>query len=410
MTNLAFSRPRALKRASTRLVLALIAIVFGCIAVMQSLAIVIQKRAPAEAHELAPGNGVITGRFSGSLSGLDATPQVRMQADRLARLALRQDPSAISAAATLGINAYIRGDTPAARRLFAYVQKLSRRNLQMQLWAINDAVARNDLPDLLTHYDIALRTSPDASALLFPTLTAAIANPEIRTALARTLGRQPAWANEFLAYVLGHGTDPQTTASLFQAVSRLGGSISDQGTTGVINALIVAGKLDQAWAYYVSLHPGASRARSRDPNFENTSEAPSTFDWNPVEDDSLSASIQPGNRHGGALSFAAPPSVGGQVVRQTQMLPAGDYVFEGRSEGIDQPDDARPYWSLSCNGGRELGRIDVPNSTVANGLFRGRFSVPADCPVQTLALTVEPSSNVSGVTGQVDRALLRPAG
>jgi hypothetical protein len=393
---------------AARLVLALIAVALGCIAVMHSLAMVVQKRSLREAHALAPGNGLITGELSSELSGPKATGQGRVQADRLARLALRQDPTAIDAGAALGLNAQIRGNTQLARRLFAYVQALSRRDLPTQLWAIGDAIERNDLSAALTHYDIALRTSPDASSLLFPPLAMGTADPTIRAALARTLARQPAWANDFMGYVITNDTDPEAAASLFQMISHLHGTVPDQYSAGVINALIRAGKIDQAWAYYASLHPGASRRVSRDPTFESHTQAPSEFDWVPIGDGNISASIQPDGRHGGALIFAAPPSIGGLVARQIELLPSGDYILEGRSEGIDQSDDAKPYWSLSCNGGSELGRVDVPNSSVANGRFGGHITVPADCPVQVLALNIRPSSNVSGVTGQIDRALLRP--
>lgn len=91
------------------------------------------------------------------MSGLETAR--RREADRLARLALRQDPTAVAALATLGLNAQIRGDTNSARRYFAYSDKLSRRSLTTRLWAIEDAVARDDIPAALRNYDVALRTS-----------------------------------------------------------------------------------------------------------------------------------------------------------------------------------------------------------------------------------------------------------
>jgi hypothetical protein len=409
MTGNRLLRRWAPKEAGIRLALSLVAALLGYLAVMHALAMVIQKRSPGGAHALAPGNGFITGELAGKLADSDATAQDRVQVDRLARLALRQDPTSADAAAALGLNAQIRGDRRSARRLFAYVQALSRRNVQTQLWEIGDAIDRNDVPAILTHYDIALRTSSDVSPLLFHTIAMMDVDPNFLAALARTLARQPAWANAFFDYIVVNGKDPGTTASLFEAVIHLGGNIPDENSASVINALIGAGRLEQAWAYYAATHPGAARDMSRDPRFQNQTEAPSAFDWTPIDDGSISASIQPDGHLGGILTFAAPPSIGGQAARQIEMLPSGNYVIEGRSEGIDQTQDARPYWSLSCNDGRLLGRVDLPNSKVASGLFRGRFTVPADCPIQVLALDLRPSSAVSGVTGQIDRAVLRPA-
>lgn len=397
------------KELGVRVLLALVFAGLGYTAVTQSLAMVVQKQSPGEAHELAPNNGFITSQLASKLSGPSATGPDRKRADKLARMALRQDPTTVDAAVVLGLNMQIHGDTEFARRPFAYAQALSRRNLQAQLWAIDDAVTRGDLRTILRHFDIALRTSPIASAILFPILTTAIVEPEIRAALAQAIAQKPAWANNFMGYIVGSGTNPETMASLFQAVSRLGGVIPDQDSSGVINLLVSASKFDQAWNYYASLHSSVSRRRSRDPEFRNSTEFPSPFDWIPINDGSVSAVIQPGADGGAVLVFAAPPSIGGQIVRQVEMLPPGKYELEGRSEGIDQSVDARPYWSLSCRNGPELGRADVPNSTIANGRFSGHFVVPADCPIQVLAFNVRPSSNISGVAGQIKRALLRSA-
>lgn len=147
---------------------------------------------------------------------------------------------------------------------------------------------------------------------------------------------------------------------------------------------------------------------SRDPNFGATLKLPAAFDWIPIETTGISTSIQSAPE-GGVFEFAAAPSVGGLLLQQVQMLPPGAYVLEGHSAEVDQPANTRPYWTLACRDGRELGRIELPNSTVTSGRFAGRFVVPADCPVQTLALNARASSAISGTTGKIDWALLQPA-
>ena len=97
-------------------------------------------------------------------------------------------------------------------------------------------------------------------------------------------------------------------------------------------------------------------------------------------------------------------------MQQTQLLPPGSYRISGRSRGIDQAERSRPYWVLLCQDGRELGRVEVPNSDVANGEFAGRISVPGDCAVQTLSLIARASDDIAGVSGQIERAMLVPAG
>lgn len=399
---------------AVRIALALVAAVVGSWSVMQSLAWVERGVAPELAHRLAPGDGRITAILSEKLSNPEATPAERAEADRLAKLALRQDPTAVQAVATLGIDAQLRGDIARARRIFAYAQLLSRRDLRTQLWAIEDAVSRGDIAGALKQYDITLRTSTFAPDLLFPVLSGAIADPAIRTALIHTLAAKPAWTQSFVeyvaiyGYVATNGLDPRNVFSLFVGLRRAGVPISENARTVLVNALLSGKFHDDAWRYYASVRPGADRRISRDPRFAATLDTPSLLDWVPIDDAGISASIQHGDR-GGVFDFFAPASVGGAMLRQMQLLPTGSYVLRGHSLDIDQPDGSRPYWTLACQDGRELGRVALPNSAQAGGNFAGRFTVPAGCPVQYLSLVAQPSDAVAGVSGQIDRVQLAPA-
>lgn len=389
--------------------LAIVAAGLGYLSVTHSLAYMIRGSAPERAHALAPWDGRITALLSEKLSGPDATPADRRQADALARLALRQDPTAVAAVATLGINAQARNDTASARRIFAYSEMLSRRDLRTRLWAIEDAVARNDVPGVLRNYDIALRTSRIAPDLLFPILGSAISDAEIRQALVATLTKRPAWSDQFIGYVSGNGPDARATASLFEAIHRRGIALPAGSPSALIGRLLGEGHADAAWRFYASITPGVDRRMARDPGFTANLASPTPFDWQPITDSGVSATIQRGEQ-GGIFDFAVPPNLGGPLLRQTQLLPPGDYAIEGRSIGIEQDDGALPYWTLTCAEGRELGRATVPNSAQANGRFAGRFTVPTGCPVQQLQLVARPSEALSGLTGQIDDVRLRPAG
>jgi len=391
-----------------RTALAAAAAWLGYGAVTHSFAYTIRGKAPERAHRLAPGDGRITALLSELRSGPEASLPERAAADRIARLALRQDATAVSAASTLGINGSIRGDDKQARYWFGYAQRLSRRDLRSQLWAIEDAVARNDIPGALHHYDIALRTSRIAPEILFPVLSSAIATPDVRTALVRTLAARPIWTDAFLGHAAVHGPSPQATAQLFRTLPA-GVRVSDDARAMVIDRLVAARSFDDAWVLYAAARPEVDRRRSRDPQFTADMTAPSMFDWNAMNDGGVSSSIRPG-KGGGSATFDAPQTVGGMALRQVQMLPPGAYVLQGRSSDVAQPAGSRPYWTLSCIGGRMLGQIDLPDSAQAGGRFGGRFTVPADCPVQYLLLVLRPSDAIDGVRGQIDMVRLVPAG
>ncbi|UVO50916.1 hypothetical protein M0208_10460 [Sphingomonas sp. SUN019] len=382
--------------------------VLGYFAVTGALARVLRSTDPARAHGLAPGDARINATFAQRLVvDPQASAADRQRADTLARTALRTDPTTVLAASALGIDTQARGDTAAARRLFIYAQRLSRRELVVQLWAIEDAVGRGDITGAIRQYDIALRTSRTAADVLFPILAAAIADPAIQKALTRTLAAKPTWADSFINYVGTQGPDVEATASLFSRLHHASVPVSGMAQGAVINALIQKGQIDRAWSYYARMRRSADRQRSRDPRFAAVLDAPSPLDWNVVDVAGGSTSIQR-SAAGSFFDFAVSPTVGGALLQQVQLLLPGSYRLSGHSMNLDQPRESLPYWTLVCSGGRELGRVDMPRSAQADGVFAGRFYVPAGCPVQVLTLFARPSSATSGVSGQIDRVQLAP--
>lgn len=385
--------------------LALIAAIVGYVSVTHSLANVLVETDPARAHLLATDNGPITAAFAQKLFAEQPTPNQNAPVARLAQAALRQDPTAVSAVATLGLQTGLRGDVVHARRLFDYAQRLSRRDIRTQLWAIEDAVARDDIPAALHHYDIALRTIPVASDLLFPILAGALDQSAIRTNIILTLRQQPPpqWGTNFISYLAATGGEPHAIAQFFEEMRQAGMPLSTGAVATAVNGLSGADAVEDAWHFYEKVRNGADRKIARDPHFAARLATPSLFDWVPVNDGKIATSLE-----NGTFDFSVPTATGGLLLQQMQVLPPGAYRLEGHGSGIMQGKDSLPYWVLSCRNGHELGRVIVANSTEAGSAFGGQFNVPRDCPVQTLSLFARPSDSVSGVSGQIDRAQLQP--
>jgi len=408
MTRRSTFRGRSPVEWGVRAVLALGATWLGFDAITATLAYSIRGRDVERAYALAPGDGRIAALLSVKRIGEATDNSGRTKALQLAKAALRQDPTAVAAVTTLGIAAQAEDNATAARTFFTYSQWLSRRNLWTQLWAIEDAVARNDIPATLKSYDIALRTSRAASDLLFPVLGKAITEPEIRTNLVRTLVQKPVWAEGFVDAAPSIGSNAQATALFLRDLRRKGYPVSDVASTTMVKVLAERNFLNDAWTYYATVRPNVDRRRSRDPFFSADLAIPSPFDWIISDDAGISASMQRGEQ-GGLIDFTAPASVGGTVVRQVQMLPPGEYILTGHSTNIEQTGTSLPYWLLACENGRELGRVVVTSSQQARGRFMGQLRVSADCPVQSLSLVVRPSDSLGGVSGQIDLTELREA-
>lgn len=389
---------------AVRIALAVGLALAGLVATVHSFAFTVRRGAPERAYALSPGDGRIGALLSERLSGPEATAADRMRASDIALSALRHDPTAVQAVATLGLSTAMKGDLVHARDWFRYAQYLSRRDLRTQLWAIEDAVARGDVNASLHNYDIALRTSSLASDLLFPVLASAVADPQVRAAVGKVLARKPSWNERFIDYAADHGQDPRTIALLFRDLARTPVTVPEQAKAIVIQRLIGERRYEDAWAYYASFRTSAVQDRSRDPNFVADLNSPTPFDWVPVNDRGIVSSV--GN---GALNFTVPSSVGGLISRQVQMLPPGRYILEGHSANIDQSSDARPYWSLACLGDQEVGRVVLPSSSENGGYFKGQFIVPGGCTVQELSLIAQPTDKIGGMAAEIKNVVLHRA-
>lgn len=399
---------RSLREWGLRGGLVAAALVLGYVSTTQTLAYALVKGDPERAFALSPNDGRVAGALAQQLAASEGAD--RQRADMLARRALVADPLEVKALTALAIDTQIAGDTPAARRLFLHSDTLSRRELGTRLWLIEDAVARGDVLGALHHYDIALRTEKSAPELLFPVLSGAISDPAIATALLDTLKRKPSWADAFVLQLGFTDTDPRVRSAFMRRLARGGVKVPPAAQVSVINALIAAGYIDEAWRLHVGTRRGIPRDRSRDPRFSASTDTPSPFDWNPVSGDSgIGASIQsaPG---GGVFDFSVPVTVGGVMLQQTQWLPAGRYRLSGKSAEIAQDASAAPYWTLVCGDGRELGRVAVPNSAQSGGRFSGEFTVSGNCPVQILRFVARPSSATGGLSGRIEQVALVPMG
>jgi len=231
--------------------------------------------------------------------------------------------------------------------------------------------------------------------------------------LVRTLVRGPAWGQSFITYLAESDSEPRATSLLLMEAHRAGVVIPGTAGAKVVNALLNKGRWAEAWRLYANLRPGMRPDRSRDPRFDADPSAPFAFDWVPQGDGIMATSIQRGvsngsRSKGGLFDFAAPPSTSGVLLRQVQILPPGRYRLDGHSIGISQPEASLPYWVLNCREGPEIGRIVVPSSRTEKGRFTGSFIVPASCPVQELSLVARSSSDMSGVSGQIDFVQLVP--
>lgn len=400
-------RERTQREWVNRAVLAGIAVFLGYLSVTSSFATVLERIDPEKAYALAPRMGVIAAsRARQAMQQLGSDES--LDVERLARTALVLDPTAADALNVLGAKAQIEGETERARSIFSYSLLLSRRELEPRLWAIEEAVDRGDISEALRNYDIALRTSSTAAELLLPTLVSALDSEKVRRELLEVLRTRPPWSDDFLWLASRAPTEPMAVEALFDEAARVDIPISQRLRENLVNSFIRNGQFDEAWAYFSSFRANVDRRKSQDSHFTLRTETRTHFDWTPSEVSGVSVAIL-SDGNGGSLDFATSPGFGGALVQQYTLLLPGAYRLVGRSQAISIDDGAQPYWLLSCKSGRELARVDVPNSDLSEGRFSSTLTVPPDCPVQILSLMARSSNSMTGVSGQILSAGIVPA-
>ncbi len=380
-----------------------VAAVLGWTSVSVTLAAGMRSRDPQQAHQLAPWDGRATAQLALKRVIDNQAAGKPLPDPTLALEALRQDATAVAAVTALGLRTEQAGDVRLARQWFTYGQRLTRRDLLTQLWVIEDAVRRGDVADALRHYDIALRTSGQASDILFPILAQAIGDGRIRAELGKTLVSRPPWAPLFLEYAAGRSPDPRAASLLLRDVSRIGLPVSGIARELLISRLVANDQYGEAWAYYVTFRKGAARTAARTLASAGDLRNPTVFDWQSVAAGGLSASVE-----NGLIDITVPPSNFGALVRQVQLLPAGSYRLSGHSDGVSGSAATAPYWLLTCVDGRELGRVELGGVAASGGRFAGTITVPRDCAAQTLSLEARRSDAVPGLSAQIDRVQLEP--
>lgn len=388
----------------------LLAIVIGISAhsFLNTLANVTAQSSREIGYKLAPENGVIAAKYAEFLVSTSLNARPDSEAVTISRKALVREPLAVEALTVLALSQRLQGHQKASNELLKLSTRMSRRELQPRLWEIENAVQRGQLDEVLRQYDIALRTSSTASGILFPILSAALTEPLVRQRVTTMLSHDPIWGSKFMEFVSGSSTEPLAGAIFFEEARRSGVAIDEELRVNLINTLWSKGDFKNAWKFYSALRRGVRRNFSRDPNFNNLSQVRAPFDWQPSSDPDISVAILRDGK-AGVFEYAAPPGFGSTALTQAQMLSAGQYRLSGHASIPSLPKRFRPYWSLKCDDGRELERVMLPAGGEHRS-FTGRLTVPANCPIQTLALVIRSTDRFEGVEGRIHDVHLVPSG
>jgi tetratricopeptide (TPR) repeat protein len=360
------------------------------------------RRDPQRAATLDPRSGLVLAKQARALMEQGSFRDARHSA----RSALARDATAVGAVQIMGITAQTAGDLDQAGRWLAYAKRLSRRELQTNLWAIEYHVLRGDTGRVLANYDLALRTSAQARDTLYPVLGGAIGETDVARGLLGVLRRRPLWSADFLSFIASDNRVPPDVATNFLTRAHGNGlNIPAAGLQVLVSRSLQAQAVETAWRAYRIKRPEAPRRRVRDPGFAALPETPTLFDWTLAEDGSILA--QTDNVDGrGKLNVNAGTGAAGLAAQQAQALPQGSYRLTVTTDEVALSDGSLT-WTVSCGDGRELAKLAMARSSARRNAATS-FRIPAECPFQLLKLDVFAGDSLDGVRAVITGVAIDP--
>lgn len=358
-------------------------------------------RTPDTALYYVPDHPLALSRKADELFAQRQDPATLAKVEAMARQSLRGGALNPAAIRLLGYVADARGDIRKARDLMLLSQRVSRRDFGTQLWLIEDAVARNDKAAAIYHYDIAMRTTPGSFPILFPTLTGALDDPEVRVALAPIVRQAPVWLPAYLGSAINGIANPANLADVLVKAGRLPDEENYRNmSNALLGQLAAKNKFPAFRQYYLSLKGGNKAA------FQSASLTKATVNlaypaagWQAFETVGVGGAFSQPDREG-RFSLAAFAGSGerGEVMRKLLFLEPGSYRFQAQYAALDAVSDAEIRWDLQCmtpagNVGKWF--VDTP---IRKGNFAQMqdFTVGNDCRAQLLILQAAGGSNQLG--------------
>lgn len=338
-------------------------------------------------------------------------PSSLTKVERWTRRALVQQPLNPSAVRLLGYVADVRGKTHEAEKRIRLSASLSRRDFGAQLWLIEAAVRDGKNKDALTHYDIALRSVLNSRSVLFPTLTEALADREIRAAFVPYVRAAPNWMSAFLYDAIATTDNPENIAAVLMSAGKLpAGKDYRAVPVSLLYSLAAKSKFDAFQQYYTSLS-GASRETL---NSVGLTSATVNLRYAAAGWQILDAAAVGGGfaekEVPGQFRFNAFAGSGerGAIMHKYLFLAPGNYRLFVEHKAVESAPDANAEWIVQCLSNQTATGIGTAMVPIREGTFTAQteFTVAPGCPAQLLLLRAAGGSGQSGAEFTVERITL----
>lgn len=366
-------------------------------------------RAPDIAMNLSSYNATaVVARFDRSLIADRADRQQILTDVRSPIHSLVDAPLNPGAYRVLALAKGQRGENPdEVRRLMQVSERLSRRDLAVQLWLIEDAVVRNDLNDALVHYDRALSVYPDVSAQLFPIMAGALDAEQVTAGLAPYLRAWRPWIPAFLEFAVNNAADPTDVLLLLRrsAIRPTDPKIRPYERL-LLAQLVVKGRYEEAHDLANAM-VGSEARRLSQIGFSRVSTDPDLqpFSWTLGAEGGID--VRPTADSGLEISVA--PSTKGVAGSRVVYIRPGRHVFTWAVDIPNPPNQMGGSWTASClspNGNFGIWKQNIPDQP-GSRRYRSQIDVPDNCPALMMELAFNSVDSQFGATIKVRSLDLR---
>lgn len=378
-------------------------VVIGAVSLLGAIHVGVYSRAavaaqnmPDRALSIRPHDGIaLTAKFTREM---EENPQFAPSVSdaRAVAASLRMRPLSEGALRILGSSFEIAGKDRRALAAMSLANRVSRHDLLNQMWLIENAVQKEDIPSAVAHYHNALSVKEGAGAILYPVLANALAFPEVRNALRPYVAKPARWIPAFLSVASTKADAGALKSLILPVASKLNGEAYTSTSANLLYRLVLADDVMGASNLAARMVPGFKPATFSDLRMSSQTTDPrlGLLGWSLPQTDSVSSILD----EGGFLSVNVSPLARAVAAeRDIIVVPGQTYNISQLVTSDTSGGRAESNLNVGCVSGAKLtpvlsqqilGRLADPASS-------SQFSVPANCRLLRVSIAVR------GPEGQV---------
>ncbi len=330
---------------------------------------------------------------------------------KLARLSLVDTPLSRSSLRIIGFDYVAQRNRPAAAKLMAMSNKVSRRDTWAQIWLLEEAARGEDYQAILRHYHAALSVKPELAEVLNPILVSVTKFPEVRVALGPYLRSNAPWTSGFLA----QASADAAISDIFEAVFPVAHHLSDEAyapaLSQIIYRLAADGRSDEAMRFAAAVWDDFDRGAflAFAPGEATSDERLGQLAWQFSNEGGISAQQ---NEQGSFEVELSSLARGTAATRSIPVAGGSTYSFTQRIEVMGSSPPQQMRWQATCVApgspdAESFWRQALPLDAGATK-FRSTIAVPPACELLVLSLIGDgPDSQNEAMVGFSELAFER---